>query len=124
MLLTSEGNGYRFQVDWNETRFANHFLSMRPFHCLEDVERMLFHLSYPYRNDRRLLGDDLTDLEYALLFIRKTADEYGIDPWNGVYYRLPWDGDGIRGELMEVDMNLLASPPPDGVLRPLLKEGT
>lgn len=120
--LTPEGDGRRFRVDWDERMFENHFLSMRPFQCLQRGEHMLCHLPYPYENPRLIEGDDLTDLEYDLLFIRKAPDEYGIDPWNGVYYRLHWNGETIEGELMEVDMNLLASPPPPGVRRPITAE--
>jgi len=119
LSLMPDGDGYRFRLTWDESKFENHFLSMRPFRCLEGAEQMLCHLPYPYDNDRRVGNADLTDLEYDLLFIRKSPTEYGIDPWNGVYYRLRWvDGD-IEGELMEVDMNVLAAPPPPGVRRPI-----
>lgn len=62
---------------------------------------------------------DLTDLEYDLLFLWKGATEYGINMWNGVYYQLTIDGDRLVGHLHEMDMDLLSAPPNAGDLRPL-----
>jgi hypothetical protein len=110
-------DGYRLQLD--EDRFADYFLSMRPFKCITRGKRMLCHLPYPYANRRNISRDDLTDLEYDLLFIERSPTEYGIDPWNGRYFRLRWDGDAILGEIHEVDLDELAVPPEQGDFRPL-----
>ncbi|WP_298850100.1 hypothetical protein [uncultured Ruegeria sp.] len=64
-------------------------------------------------------ADDLTDLEYDLLFIHTGATEYGIDMWIGIYYQLQTDGDRPVGQLHEMDMGLLAVPPAEGDLRPV-----
>jgi len=61
----------------------------------------------------------LTDLEYDLLFLHKTHQEYGIDAWNGLYFKLAVSGDGLTGELRETDLNVLQAPPEDGDLRPI-----
>lgn len=111
-----EGDGYELALDGAD--FADHFLSMRPFRCITAGERQLCHLEYPYANARDLSAE-LTDLEYDLLFVSKGAGEYGIDMWNGAYYRLAPDGDGLTGTLHEVDLRPLAVPPPAGEMRPI-----
>lgn len=113
-----EGGSYK--LDWKDDSFADHFLSMRPFKCLEGPDKHWCHVPYPYDNLRQARPEDLTDLEYDLLFIWKGATEYGINMWNGVYYRLSIEGDGLTGQLYEVDMDVLSAPPQAGNLRPLL----
>lgn len=121
--LTPETNGFSFQVELTEDLFSDHFLSMRPFRCLEgNPKYMLCYLDYPYQNNRQINQQDLTDLEYDLLFIRKYPSEFGIDAWNGSYYRLQWSNDEemvISGAMHEVDLNLLAVPPEAGNTRPI-----
>jgi hypothetical protein len=112
-----QDDGYR--LDFNEDLFGDYFLSMRPFRCMSRDDKMLCHLPYPYENRHRLGRDSLTDLEYDLLFIARSPTEYGIDPWNGRYFRLRWEGDAIVGELHETDLDILAAPPDAGNLRPL-----
>jgi hypothetical protein len=122
LLLTPEAGRYRTQVVLDDTRFADHFLSMRPFKCLEGSEQLLCHLPYPYQNQQLISPDDLTDLEYQLLFIRKAPNDYGINPWFGVYYRLQWENPPsgpISGQLFETDMDVLAAPPDDPSVRPI-----
>ena len=103
----------------NPGPFEDHFLSMRPFRCLEGPERHWCHVPYPYEIERNI-SDTLTDLEYDFLFIWKGATEYGINMWNGVYYKLEAEPSGrLVGVLHELDMNLLSVPPEDGVTRPL-----
>ena len=62
-----------YDLDLAGEVFADHFLSMRPFRCLEGPRQHWCHLPYPYDIDRRVSGDDLTDLEYDLLFVHKGA---------------------------------------------------
>ena len=92
---------------------------MRPFKCLEGSTKYWCRVPYPYENRRLVTADDLTDLEYDLLFIWKGATEYGINMWNGVYYQLRTDGSVIIGALNEMDMDKLSAPPDDGNLRPI-----
>ncbi|KUJ80533.1 hypothetical protein AVO45_05660 [Ruegeria marisrubri] len=112
-----EETGYA--IDWNEDVFSDHFLSMRPFKCLEGPDKHWCHVPYPYDIRRQVSPDDLTDLEYDFLFLWKGASEYGINMWNGVYYRLEASGDRLTGRLHELDMDLLSAPPAPGTLRPL-----
>ncbi len=108
-----------YKVAMKETPFADHFLSMRPFKCLEGPDKHWCHVPYPYEIKRNL-SDDLVDLEYDFLFVWKGATEYGINMWNGVYYKLEHDDAGrLVGVLHEMDMDLLSAPPDEGVLRPL-----
>lgn len=119
LTLIPRESGYDYALQLDSPRFTDQFLSMRPFRCLAGPGEMLCHLPYPYSLTRHITDDDLTDLEYDLLFLRKSASEYGINAYNGVYYRLRWDGDGLRGELHEVDLNPLAVPPEAGETRPI-----
>lgn len=111
--------GASYSITWNDAVFEDHFLSMRPFKCVEGPEKHWCHVPYPYQIRREVTATDLTDLEYDLLFIWKGASEYGINMWNGVYYQLDLDGDRITGTLHEIDMDTLSAPPPEGVLRPV-----
>ncbi|WP_155886669.1 hypothetical protein [Actibacterium atlanticum] len=99
--------------------FGDYFLSMRPFQCLESSEKHWCYVPYPYENNRKISADDLTDLEYDLLFIWKGATEYGINMWNGVYYDLELADGGLNGVLSEINMDVLSVPPEAGNLRPI-----
>lgn len=108
-----------FSVTMAEEPFSDFFLSMRPFRCLTGPVKNWCHVPYPYENRRLLTEEDLTDLEYDLLFIWKNANDYGIDMWNGVYYKLSLDGEELTGSLHEMNMDILAIPPEEGNLRPV-----
>lgn len=110
-----------YAVVMQDGAFGDHFLSMRPFKCLEGPEKNWCHVPYPYEINRNI-AEELTDLEYDFLFLWKGKTEYGINMWNGVYYQIEGDKDGsggLRGVLHEMDMDLLSAPPGTGVLRPL-----
>lgn len=111
--------GYRTRVSLDESVFEDQFLSMRPFKCLPRERETICYLPYPYANSRVIRDDDLTDLEYDLLFLHKSPAEYGINAWNGFYYELTRTGDGFTGELRETDLNVLAAPPDAGEMRPI-----
>ncbi|MEX3007064.1 hypothetical protein [Hoeflea sp. TYP-13] len=101
-------------------QFSDHFLSMRPFRCIQGEKEWFCYLPYPYALNNTVSASDLRDLEYSLLFIRKTPAEFGIDAWNGLYYRLTLEESGeITGELLEGDLNVLASPPLQDHARPI-----
>ncbi|GAA6210571.1 hypothetical protein NBRC116602_03110 [Hyphomicrobiales bacterium 4NK60-0047b] len=119
ILTPQENKNHSFEIKWDESKFSNHFLSMRPFQCI-DGPQTFCHLGYPYKTKNRISKTDLQDLEYALLFIHKNEKEYGINFWNGVYYRLKRESDGtITGSVWETDMNELASPPEKEFDRPI-----
>ena len=107
-------------VDIDNSVFTDHFLSMRPFRCIEGSTEWFCYLEYPYDLRNLVTKDDLSDLEYQLLFIRKTPSEFGIDAWNGLYYKLALETDGtITGQLLEGDLNSLQSPPAEQYAKPV-----
>ena len=109
-----------FEVKLIDAPFQDEFLSMRPFRCLPDTREMWCHLAYPYASKQEIHAGDLQDLEYALLFLFKPPKGYGIDAWNGLYFKLALENDGgLTGKVHETDMNVLAVPPDDGVMRPI-----
>lgn len=122
VTFTPEGDARAYKIEWAEAPFSDHFLSMRPFRCLEGPAKHWCQVPYPYENNHRVSAGDLTDLEYDLLFLHKGATEYGIDMWNGVYYRLSQDGDRLTGTLHEMDMGQLSAPPEGGNLRPITEK--
>lgn len=122
LLLSPAGEGYRAEVKMDDDVYGDYFLSMRPFKCLESEKQLLCHLPYPYQNAQQISHDDLIDLEYQLLFIRKVPTDYGINPWFGVYYKLQWENPPhgpITGQLHETNMDILAAPPEDPTTKPI-----
>lgn len=109
----------QYHLQFSEENFQQEFLSMRPFKCLHKSSKIICHFEYLYDKSSRLTQNNLMDLEYDLLFLHKTPEEYGINAWNGLYYRLSLNNETISGELMEVDLNILTSPPKEGVGRPV-----
>lgn len=119
ILTPQENKKHSFEIIWDDTKFSEHFLSMRPFKCIDGAQTVC-HLGYPYKTKNRISKTDLKDLEYALLFIHKNEKEYGINFWNGIYYRLKREDNGtITGSVWETDMNELASPPEKEFDRPI-----
>lgn len=115
-----DDGGAAIAVDLDGEAFSEHFLNMYPFRCIADASEWFCHLPYPYALDDTVTAGDLTDLEYRLLFIRKSASEFGIDAWNGVYYTLtPSEDGGFDGALLDGDLNVLAGPPSDPDARPI-----
>ena len=112
-----------YEIAMSDAAFSDHFLSMRPFKCLDGAEKTWCHVPYPYEI-KRDLSADLTDLEYDLLFLWKRSNDYGIDMWNGIYYKLSEDGDTLSGALHEMNMDILSAPPDAGNLRPDSAKGS
>lgn len=103
---------YTVDVAIESPEFSDQFLSMRPFDCLAQTSEWYCYLPYTYDLTHTVTEDDLTDLEYQLLFIWKSPKNFGIDAWNGIYYKLSKQNDGsLMGELLQGDFNVLASPP-------------
>lgn len=113
------GDGVSYKVRWDDSQFTDQFLSMRPFKCLEGADKMWCRVPYPYENKREISDKDWVDLEYDLMFVWKNRNDYGIDMWNGVYYRLSPAADGFSGAIYELDLDQLSAPPDDGNLRPI-----
>lgn len=110
-----------YAVTMEDAAFTDHFLSMRPFRCLEGPAKHWCHIPYPYEIERALPEGDLTDLEYDFLFLWKRATEYGINMWNGVYYKLDQEDGRLIGRMHEMDMDILSALPDAGNLRPVGK---
>lgn len=106
-------------VSMADEPFSNHFLSMRPFRCMEQDKQMWCHLPYPYDKPSTVYSDDLRSLEYEFLFIHRAANDYGIDAWNGLYFSVSTTETGLSGTVNDVDLNILASPPEQGVVWPI-----
>lgn len=119
--LEAEGKeqGAEFKFSLRKQSFGDYFLSMRPFECLESDGRMMCYLPYPYEKPTVFGDAEMRPLEYDLLFIQRQKKDYGIDPWNGLYYKLSWQDGVLKGEAHAVDLNVLASPPEDGIVYPL-----
>lgn len=110
--------GYGYRLSFIEKEFGDYFLSMRPFRC-HDAGRLVCRQPYPYKMERVISKEDLRALEYDLMFISRSANEYGIDPYNGRYYRLKMTPKGFVGTIYGLDMNHIASPPEKGVVFPI-----
>ncbi len=118
-IVESRDNGYIYDLTLDDEKFEKHFLSMNPFQCLESPKMMVCHLPYPYQNNRFIAEGNLTDLEYDLLFLHKEPGEYGIDAWNGIYYKMELSEGKITGVLHDVDLNVIKAPPEKENLRPI-----
>lgn len=108
-----------YQISWKDEVFGEHFLSMRPFKCFEGSTKYWCRVAYPYEIKKTVTENDLTDLEYDLMFIWKGSTEYGINMWNGVYYQMEVEDNKIIGRINEIDMDKLSAPPEKGNLRPV-----
>ena len=118
----AEQGGHGYKIKWAADQFEDHFLSMRPFKCVPGGEKLWCHTPYPYEIKRHLADDDVTDLEYDLIFVWKPKGEYGINLWNGVYYQLEATEFGWKGVMSEYDLGILGVPPEAGELRPILEK--
>jgi hypothetical protein len=102
---------YRFELVLDDARFGEYFLAMRPFKCLTGPAQRLCH--FPYGEEREFSIDDLSALEYQLMFLRTKPNAVHVDPRQGVYYRLRPTGNGFEGELFDVDMDPIITPQGD-----------
>lgn len=117
--FTPNNDTLAYSLDLDEAAFTEHFLSMRPFKCLEIERQTICHLPYPYELQGEVKSEDWRDLEYRLLFLFKNAGDYGINFANGYYFHFDQEGDRLVGRRFEVNMDQLASPPPEGIFYPL-----
>ncbi|MGL4397485.1 MAG: hypothetical protein ACRCS9_13170 [Hyphomicrobium sp.] len=114
ITFTPDGDGAAYDVALDAPEFQDEFLSMRPFRCLAGETESWCYLDYPYTLKKRITADDLVDLEYSLLFLFKPPAGYGIDAWNGLYFKLKADGQGgLSGDVHDVDLNPLGVPSDD-----------
>ena len=112
--FSKNATGSSYKLEYDYSKFEEHagFGSSDLGRLLDP--QMLCHLAYPYKSRHAISKDDLQDLEYDFLYIHKAPGEYGINFWNGIYYKISQKPDGtFEGILMETDMDVLASPPED-----------
>ncbi len=114
--LKNGAAGFRLSMDG--TRFTDHFLSMKEFKCLEGGDEVLCHVPYPYRTPGVVSKRDYAWLEHSLLFLYKQPRDFGAKLWNGLYFRLEPDGEGLVGLPQAVDLNLISAPPDNLTLPP------
>ena len=100
--------------------FEERFLAMRPFICLDGDKHSYCH--FPYRSPQIINDNDLTDLEYQFMFLRKPRNSVSLDPTSGLYYELKKTANGFEGALREVDMTPIIVPEGD-MTRPIKREG-
>ena len=121
VIFSDGGNGkMAFRIAMSE-KMEDYFLAMRPFLCLTGSAQRLCW--FPVHNEEALISeDDLLPLEYALMFMRTKPKGLHLNPFDGLYYKMHWQGNRIVGELHEVDMAPFIAPdimPPDQRKRPL-----
>ena len=87
ITFAADGDARQVAVTLDAPELKDEFLSMRPFRCVPGAKETWCHLAYPYDLKGRITADDLTDLEYSLLFLFKPPTGYGIDAWNGLYFK-------------------------------------
>ncbi|MGB8338699.1 MAG: hypothetical protein WCD07_10625 [Burkholderiales bacterium] len=99
--------------------FEERFLAMRPFICLDGEKHSYCH--FPYRSPQIINDNDLTDLEYQFMFLRKPRNAVSLDPTSGLYYELKKTANGFEGTLREVDMTPIIVPEGD-MTRPIKRQ--
>jgi len=112
------GEQSSFSLHLTYKLFTDHFLSMKEFKCLEGDTELSCYVPYPYKNPMIASANDLSWLEHALLFLKKDRKEFGANLWNGMLYKMTIKGETIEGELRDIDLNLIASPPEDLTVAP------
>lgn len=107
-----------FVLSMDYARFADYFLSMKEFKCLDGKVEIVCHVAYPYANPRTVSEQDMRWLEHALLFVFKSPSEFGANLRNGLYFRFEPDGAGWRGRPQSIDLNHISAPPDDAAMPP------
>ena len=116
-----DSNTLSFQLKIDYENFQDYFLSMKEMKCLTGPE-LWCHIRYPYQAPATISRDDLRWLEHRLLFMYKDPRTFGARLWNGIYYKLEFQGEEIRGNAHYVDLNQLASPPENLMIPPVDRE--
>jgi hypothetical protein len=98
-----------FTITMESAKFSDHFLSMKEFKCL-DGEEISCHVAYPYPNPQTITVKDYAWLEHSLLFLFKQPRDFGAKLWNGSYYQLQPDGQGLKGRAQAIDLNHISAP--------------
>ena len=107
------GGEASFELTMEREPFTDHFLSMREFKCLPGKTELSCYVPYPYANPRTVSLNNLAWLEHSLLFFYKTPAEFGAKLWNGIYFELSADANGLTGKPQAIDLNAISAPPKD-----------
>jgi hypothetical protein len=108
--FTPKGAETDFKLTFDDKKFAEYFLSMREFKCVEGAD-ILCHVPYPYAYPSSVTPENLSWLEHALLFIYKSPNEYGARMGNGLIYTMKITPQGIVGTPQSIDLDEIATPP-------------
>ncbi len=112
VTFSPKGDETAFTIAFDDKKFAEYFLSMREFKCVEG-EDILCHVPYPYANPRTVTNKNMSWLEHSLLFIFKRPTEYGAKMGNGLIYTLKITDKGLVGTPQSIDLDEIAIPPDD-----------
>jgi hypothetical protein len=112
VTFAPKGAETTFAIAFDDKKFAEYFLSMREFKCVEGDD-ILCHVPYPYASPHTVTPTDLGWLEHALLFIYKKPTEYGARMGNGLIYSLKITDKGMVGTPQSIDLDEIAMPPAD-----------
>ncbi len=110
VTFTPKGGETAFAIVFDDKKFAQYFLSMREFKCVEG-EDILCHVPYPYASPHTVTPTNLSWLEHALLFIYKRPNDYGARMANGLIYTLKITDKGLVGTPQSIDLDEIAVPP-------------
>jgi hypothetical protein len=95
VTFSPAGEAANFSIDLDRKAFANFFLSMREFRCLEGPE-VQCHVPYPYNNPRSVTRSDLAWLEHSLIFFLRDALRIRGEAWQWSLLRNAGYGRGHR----------------------------
>jgi hypothetical protein len=112
VTFAPKGGESTFSIAFDDKKFAEYFLSMREFKCVEG-EDILCHVPYPYTSPHTVTPEDLGWLEHAVLFIFKKPTEYGARMGNGLIFSLKITDKGLVGTPQSIDLDEIAMPPAD-----------
>lgn len=111
-----------FKVTLAEDQMQEYFLAMRPFKCVSGATQQ--YCLFPVSNEPAIISkNNLTTLEYQLMFMKTKPNALHVNPFNGLYYSLSLENNGeIRGVQKDLDMDPFITPdavPVDKKLRPV-----
>lgn len=109
-FVPSANGAVAFKLKMNHALFSDHFLSMKEFKCLTSASELSCHVPYPYANPATVSGNDFAWLEHSLLFLFKQPRDFGAKLWNGIYFRMEREGEGLVGFPQAVDLNYISAP--------------
>ncbi|GAB2192073.1 hypothetical protein MAH1_36820 [Sessilibacter sp. MAH1] len=118
LTVTSDKNSqgeYLFTFTPKTGSYEVYFLSMRNFDCVTGDVEVFCHVIYPYEYSKVISETNLTWLEHSFLFMHKSPSEFSAKLWNGVIYEMQITDNGIEGYAQAVDLNVISSPPDEGV---------